>query len=77
MLKRSHMRKFSVLSTTKAKKRGLATYGQVQFLLCVEGWRGWLASGGHLVEVLLAVDLLLSLVQKLQHFLDDSLKRTA
>lgn len=66
------MRKFFVLSMSKAI-RGLATYGQVQFLLCVEGWRGWLASGGHLVEVLLAVDLLLSLVQKLQHLLDDSL----
>lgn len=49
----------------------------MQFLLCGEGWRGWLASGGHLVEVLLAVDFLLGLVQKLQHFPDDGLQCTA
>lgn len=36
-----------------------------------------MASGGHLVEVLLAVDFLFSLVQKLQHLLDDGLQRTA
>lgn len=42
-----------------------------------EGWRGCLASGGDSVEVLLAVDLLLCLVQKLQHLPDDGLQRTA
>ena len=36
-----------------------------------------MASRGHLVEVLLAVDLLFSLVQKLQHPLDDGLQRSA
>ena len=38
--------------------------------------RGWLASGGHLVEVLLAVELLLSLVKRLQNLLDDGLQCT-
>lgn len=35
------------------------------------------ASAGNLMEVLLAVDLLLRLVQKLQHFPDDGLQRAA
>ncbi len=47
------------------------------FSCVVKAGEAGLASGGHLVEVLLAVDLLLGLVQKLQHLPDDGLQRAA
>lgn len=42
-----------------------------------EEWRGCLAPERDLMEVLLAVDLLLCLVQKVQHLPDDGLQRSA
>lgn len=42
-----------------------------------EEWRGCLAPEHDLMEVLLAVDLFLCLVQKVEHLPDDSLQRSA
>ena len=82
MLKRCYTLKFSLCPSkdNNNKKNNKKKFGYLwlsAISLGGEGWRGWLASGGHLVEVLLAVDLLLGLVQKLQHLPDDGLQRTA